>query len=490
MHFESKQPRRDFLIGGAFLLACLLPFVPAARAQENAELEGTWAGSIEPGMGAPALGRISFTFTRDASGELTGIADSDESTTSIPIDRVTLEGSALRVELSQVDAVYEGTWVKSAPAITGQLTQGGATFTVNLAPGASVKPIRPQEPQAPFPYVQEQVGYEDAATGVHFAGTLTKPRSFRRFPAVLLITGSGSQNRDEEIYAHKPFLLIADTLTRRGIAVLRVDDRGVGGTTGDALTATTQDLIGDALAGVAYLKSRRDIDASRIGLIGHSEGGIIAPAVAVRADIAFIALLAGPGVRGDDLLIRQVERLSSAENPADFTRFWVSVYRQLVDIVLAESDDTLARQQMEALIQQKKAEAAASNELSDETKALIAASEDAARQNAEQLLMPWMRYFLAYDPQPALREVQCPVLALNGDLDLQVDSKQNLPAIAAALAEAGNDEATITELPGLNHLFQTANTGAPGEYAELEETFAPSALQLLSEWVVKQALGR
>jgi pimeloyl-ACP methyl ester carboxylesterase len=497
MRFGSNPfaARRAFLASAcAAMLASAFSFVPSAQAQAaEASIEGTWAGVLDPGMGALPF-RVFFTITRGANGALAGVADSpDQTTTSIPIDSVTLEGTTLRVEIKQIDAVYEGTWSEAPASIKGHLTQTGVTFPLDLTPATLVKPVRPQEPQPPFPYVQEEVRYQDAARGVSFAGTLTKPRSSfgtRRFPAVLLISGSGQQNRDEELYSHKPFLLLADTLTRRGIAVLRVDDRGVGGTTGDVQNATTEDFIGDALAGVEYLKSRRDIRPSHIGLIGHSEGGEIAPAVATRTDIAFIALLAAPGVRGDELLARQVEHLLTVQGlPEEFTTFWLSLYRALIEIALNETDAQLAQQRMAALWEQKKTEAAASS-LSDQVKALIAASDSDARDTIQQLLVPWMRYFLAYDPQPILRQVQCPVLAMNGDLDLQVDAKQNLPAIEAALSAAGNNDVSIAELPSLNHLFQTAKTGAVSEYGQLEETFAPSALQLLSDWIVDHAHPR
>lgn len=449
------------------------------------EIEGTWGGSIDAGA---AVLRVYFTFTRDDAGNLTGVADNPaQSSESVPLSLVTFDGSALHAEIAvEPAATYDGTFNADPRSFTGTYSQNGATFPLDLVPSEIVRPVRPQEPKPPFPYNVEEVGYDNAAASVHLAGTLTTPRRRGPHPAVLLITGSGAQDRDETLVGHKPFLVIADYLTRRGIAVLRVDDRSVGGSTGDFAKSTSEDFTGDVLAGVDYLKSRRDIDPERIGLIGHSEGGIIAPAAAARSkDVAFIVLLAGPGVPGHQLLSRQIELLQGAASaPADYSTFMIELSQELLNLSVAESDDTLAQQRMAAYWNERKT-AAASSQLSAETKALIASADtDAAiASSIQELRTPWMKYFLAYDPAPALTQVTCPVLALNGTLDLQVEAEQNLPAIAAALEAGQNTDYTVTALDDLNHLFQPATTGSTEEYAQIETTIDPTALRAISSWL-------
>lgn len=346
--------------------------------------------------------------------------------------------------------------------------------------------VRPQEPKKPYPYLEEEVRFSSLKPGPSFAGTLTRPKGDGPFPAVLLITGSGQQNRDEELAGHKPFLVIADDLTRRGIAVLRVDDRGVGGTTGDMKTATSEDLVDDALAGVAFLKSRPDIDARRIGLIGHSEGGMIAPMAAVRSsDVAFIVLLAGPGVRGRDIVVEQASLIQAAGGASPTMLKGSRAFQeQMLDIAMSEPDRAAAAAKMHELWTKVLEDVERSTELSDAEKATLKLSNGQIRQQIAALTTPWMRYFLAYDPAPVLRQVRVPVLALNGSLDLQVPAEENLRAIREALTAGGNEDHTEIELPGLNHLFQTAKTGSPTEYATIEETISPNALQVMGEWIV------
>jgi len=460
-------------------------WVGPLQAQDDTQIEGTWGGSIDTGA---SVMRLYFTFNRDDAGNLTGVADSPiQSSESVPLSVVTFDGRALHVEVA-VDpaATYDGTFNADPRSFTGTFSQNGATFPLELVPSEVERPARPQGPKPPFPYDVEEVGYDNAAAGVHLAGTLTTPRGRGQHAAVLLITGSGAQDRDETIAGHKPFLVIADYLTRRGIAVLRVDDRSVGGSTGDFAKATSDDFTGDVLAGVAYLKSRRDIDPERIGLIGHSEGGIIAPAAAARSkDVAFIVLLAGPGVPGHELLARQIELLQAAATaPADYSTFMTELSQQLLNLSVAEPDDTVAQQRMAAYWNESKTEAATSQR-SAEAKALIASADtDAAiLASIAELRTPWMKYFLAYDPAPALTQVTCPVLALNGTLDLQVEAEQNLPAIAKALEAGQNPDYTITALDDLNHLFQPASTGSTEEYGQIETTFDPTALRAISRWL-------
>lgn len=362
-----------------------------------------------------------------------------------------------------------------------------AFFFANLCVAAPAK--RPQEPVKPYPYVEEEVSYESRKPSrARFAGTLTRPGGSGPFAAVLLITGSGPQNRNEELMGHKPFLVLADDLTRRGLAVLRVDDRGVGGSTGDTTLTTMRDYVQDALAGVAYLKSRPDIDRRWIGLIGHSEGGMIAPAAAAQSDdVAFIVMIAGPGVRGADILTKQNELIATVSRlPESVVEFNVGLVGQLNELILHETDNLQAADRIEELLQAKSADIEAMDVSPDE-KLLMSNTIKATRAQLKGLLSPWMRYFLGYDPLPALKRVHCPVLAVNGSLDMQVPADQNLPPIEAALEQGATSDYQVLRLAGLNHVLQTAVTGSPAEYGSIEETISPSALQVIGEWVAAKA---
>jgi pimeloyl-ACP methyl ester carboxylesterase len=348
--------------------------------------------------------------------------------------------------------------------------------------GLSITPTemsRPQNPKKPYPYDEIEVSYENKLDGIKLTGALTVPRSKGPFPAVILITGSGPQDRDETILGHKPFLVLADYLTRRGIAVLRVDDRGVGGSTGSLWGSTSADFAEDVLAGVAFLKGRKEINPAQIGLIGHSEGGMIAPMVASRSkDIAFIVSLAGPGVPCDEILYTQsAAGLKLAKTPAETLTLLRTLQDRLFATIRAEKDRAQAEKTFRAAAEE------ISSKLSKEEKK---PALDVVDEQARILLTPWGRYFLDYDPRPALRKVTCPVLALNGAKDVQVDASVNLRAIEAALKEAGNKDVTIRELPGLNHMFQTCQTGAISEYFSIEETLAPVVLETVADWIAKR----
>jgi pimeloyl-ACP methyl ester carboxylesterase len=327
-----------------------------------------------------------------------------------------------------------------------------------------------------------EVVYENKKGGVKLAGTLTLPRGPGPHPAALRISGSGAQDRDETLFSHRPFLVLADHLTRRGVAVLRVDDRGVGGSTGSAGEATSADFADDVLAGVEYLKGRKEVDPRRIGLIGHSEGGLIAPAVAGRsADVAFIVLLAGPGLPGDEILYLQgsalLRLLGAGKEQIARQR---DLQQRLFAVAKEEKDPAAAEKKMQEVLEDFLAK------LPPLERALAGGLKKQTEQQLRALRSPWFRYFLGYDPRPALRKVRCPVLALIGEKDFQVPPKENLPEIEKAVRAGGNPDVTVKELPALNHLFQTCTTGALAEYATIEETFAPSALELLGDWILKR----
>ena len=360
-------------------------------------------------------------------------------------------------------------------AIRGPFSQGGATFSFRLSRDEVVSdPKRPQEPKPPFPYNIEEVAFQNGP--VNLAGTLTLPYGDGPFPAVLLISGSGLQDRDETLVGHKPFWVLADHLSRAGIAVLRVDDPGIGQSTPHPKPPTTADFATDVEAGVAFLK--QDDRMGHIGLIGHSEGGLIAAIVASRSkDVGFIVLMAGPGVPGAELLRKQNERIFDAAGIAgERKQHLLTLLDQLFTILTAEDmAEDERRQRVEEIVRRQL-----------EINGVPPAKQDDRQVQAlaEQSLTPWMRYFLTFDPRPAFENIRVPVLALNGELDVQVDAEQNLTAIVAALEKGGNQNVTVHRLPEHNHLFQRAKTGLVNEYGAIEETLSPKVLDLIRDWVL------
>jgi len=314
------------------------------------------------------------------------------------------------------------------------------------------------------------------------AGTLTMPNKTGVFPAVILITGSGPQNRDEEILDHKPFLVIADYLTRNGIAVLRFDDRGTNESKGDFKAATSMDFSTDVEAALDFLLNRKEIDKSKIGLIGHSEGGLIAPMVAVRRkEVGFIVLLAGPGISGKRILLSQEALIGRASGESeDVIRDMSSISNAAYDLIAGSQNlDTLKKALTAYFSDRLKADSTFAKAAGSEPGQFIA-------MQVKQLATPWMKYFIQYDPAPTLEKVKCPVLALDGSKDLQVPPEIDLAAIKTALEKGGNKEVTTVELPNLNHLFQECKTGSPSEYATIEQTFSPLALNEMTKWIISQ----
>jgi uncharacterized protein len=324
---------------------------------------------------------------------------------------------------------------------------------------------RQQEPKAPFPYEQEEVSYPNPqADGVTLAGTLTKPKEGGPFAAVLLISGPGPQDRDETTAGHKPFLVLADYLTRRGVAVLRVDDRGTSKSTGNFEKSTTQDFASDVEAGVRYLMTRNEISSKHIGLIGHGEGAIVAPMVAVKMpEISFAVLLAGTAVPGDQVLIAQTERAEKAAHLPD---------EQI------KADKRIGTALYKAVREGKR-----NVDISEDDRPFAAPWQ----RQLPRLKSPWSRFFLSYDPGPTLEKLKCPVLALYGDKDMQLDPEQNMDAMKTAFARGGNPDVTIQLLPGLNYMFQKAVTGLGWEYATIPETISPNVLQIIGDWIAKHS---
>jgi len=465
--YQGKLNADVSLIEGTWTQGASFP-LKLTRAVKPSEVDGAWEGTLDVGQKL----RLILHLTTTKEGLAATLDSPDQGAAGIAGTGVKRDGVLLTVEIANIGAKYEGTIAKDYSAIDGTFSQGGGTFPLVLkrtgagAPAAKPpEPRRPQNPAKPYPYRAEDLKYANAGAGIQLAATLTVPTGAGPFPAVVLITGSGQQDRDESLMGHKPFLVLADYLTRKGIAVLRSDDRGAGGSGGDFAAATTADFATDVESAVAYLKTRPEVDPHRIGLAGHSEGGTIAPMVAARnRDIAFIVMLAGTGVPGDRIIVAQVVAGNEAAGMSHEAAVAAGVrQKRILDLVENEKD--------EAVLKQK---------LSAELKDVPAAQFDTVFR---QLTSPWYRYFLTYDPAAALRKVACPVLALNGGRDTQVPPQLNLPAIRKALQEGGNQHFEVEELPGLNHLFQHAKTGAVSEYAQIEETFAPEALEKIAAWI-------
>lgn len=453
---------------------------PAVAAKAPAAGVGIWEGTLDVGV---AKLRLVFHFDQDAAGAWTGTMDSvDQGANGIPIDTITWDGDSVKCTIKLVKGTFTANLTEDKTQLDGKWTQGQSWPLVLKKVEQPTKVERPQDPKPPFPYREEEVQFEGANNEVHLAGTLTLPEGEGPFPAVIMISGSGQQDRNENLFDHKPFWVIADALTRRGIAVLRVDDRGVGGSTGEVAKATTRDFADDVRAEIRYLHTREEIDAKRIGLIGHSEGGLIAPMVAAdNSDVAFLVLLAGPGVTGEEILYRQGDLIARAVGADDAT---VAKQRAMQEKFFAVVREGLGGKETDAKLREVVEKSYA--ELSKEELEQVEGQKAAVDQQLKMVQSPWFRFFLTYDPRPALGKLQCPVLVLNGEKDLQVDPKQNLPELRKAFEASGNKQVRIEELKGLNHLFQTCQTGSIAEYAQIKETMAPEVLKLVGDWVVER----
>lgn len=456
--------------------------IPDGNIEDIRDIEGIWTGDLEV-PGGTQLG-VLFNFSLKPDDSVSATMDSlDQGVTGIPVETVDYSDGNLRMEVKSIGGVFEGTFQEDGNTIEGEWKQSSLSLTLVLSRIDEMPDMsREQDPVRPYPYDEEEVVYENKEAGIKLAGTLTLPESEIPAPAVILISGSGAQNRDEEIFNHRPFLVLSDYLTLQGIAVLRVDDRGVGGSTGSISQSTSEDFAGDVLAGIEYLKSRDEIDPTRVGLIGHSEGGIIAPMVAVQSDdVAFIVLMAGTGLKGEEIILLQTELIARSEGASDDDIEQNKAFQKsLFSVVKEEEDNTIASEKLRKLMIDEM------ENMSEEEIQNSGYSETYIETQIISLTSPWVRFFLTYEPKPALMEVKCPVLAINGEKDFQVPSEENLRAIEEALEAGVNTDYTVKELPELNHLFQTAETGSPSEYASIEETISPDALELIGDWIVDQ----
>jgi pimeloyl-ACP methyl ester carboxylesterase len=448
---------RIFLLVAASICIAQTP-TPAS------EIDGSWFGTLD--VGAAKL-RLELKLTTSAAGLKASMISLDQGNAAIPTT-ATRDGLTIKLEMKSIGGALEGKFDKDFTRLDSTFSQNGASFPLVLtrtksAAAAPPPPRRPQYPVKPYPYKEEEVSYPNpAAGGIKFAATLTIPPGKGPFPAVFLITGSGPQDRDETVMNQKPFLVLSDYLTRHGIVVLRADDRGTGKSEGTFAAATTADFATDAEAGLAYLKTRPEVDRHKMGLIGHSEGGTIAPMVAARnKDVAFIVMLAGTTVPGLELIVAQTAALVKASRaPPEKVEAAAKEERTVLELVMQEKDSAVLRAKLKEF--------------------------HVPESQLAGLSSPWYRYFLEYDPGPALRKVQCPVLALNGEKDVQVPPELNLPALRKALTEGGNKHFEAVEMPGMNHLFQVAKTGLPSEYETIEETMSPLVLEKVATWIGRQ----
>jgi uncharacterized protein len=436
-----------------------------------AGLDGIWEARIQRN-GAEL--RLIVRVATSAVGTVALFDSPDMMTAGLPVAGLAREGQEVRFSVPAGESSFRGTLNADGTELSGRWSRSGYPDTDSVfrrRDAAAVARRRPQEPHPPFPYRSEEVRIPNPrAPGVTLAGTLTLPPGDGPFAAAILISGSGPQDRDESLMGHRPFAVLADHLTRAGIAVLRYDDRGAGRSTGSFQGATSADFATDAAAAFAFLRGRREIDRNAIGYVGHSEGGMVGPLAAPDSPgLAFMVLLAGPGEQTRALMEAQRRAIgqSMGMSAAELDQAG-ALNGRMIEIAAAD-------------LPRAEAEAAMRAAMSDE--ALAGSGITPAQRDlmTARVLDPWFRWFLRYDPAPALRALRMPVLALNGALDRQVLPAANLAGIRAATA--GNRDVTIRELPGLNHLFQTARTGGLGEYAEIEETMAPVVLETVAAWI-------
>lgn len=428
-----------------------------------AQIEGYWKGQLD--LGVQQL-ETAFNIKATENGYSATFDVPAQGASDIPVDETVFHDNQLQLTMSALGASYSGTLKNDS--LIGVFTQRGMSFPLNLARGEKeCQKARPQDPQPPFNYHIEEVTFVNEKEGNTLVGTLTIPKGEGPFPAMVLVSGSGQQDRDEELMNHRPFWVIADYCALHGIAVLRYDDRGVGGSAGEVENATSMDFSYDAEAAFDYLRNRKEIDASKVGILGHSEGGVINFMVAARRpEVAFLVSLAGPSVNGIEVLKEQQAAILRASGMSEEAiQFSSNTNAQLFDIIEASNDrveaDTLMRQLLKGW----------------------GYNEELIEQTVGQMASPWMYYFLKYDPTETIVKTNCPALLLNGSKDLQVIASQNLPGYEKIIAEHGKTNLTLRELPDLNHLFQHCETGSPNEYYEIEETISPEVLEMIVEFV-------
>jgi pimeloyl-ACP methyl ester carboxylesterase len=450
----------------AAIVACIASGAHAQTAQPS--LTGDWNGAVGP---------IDFTMhlTDPATGPRTATLDIPAQHAKGLVLQFTAPADSVYLRLNQPAAKFAGRRSADGHQLVGEWQQGLRAFPLTLSRAdGTAKPAakpRPQTPQPPFPYQSADITFRNEKAGVTLAGTYTVPADMGPFPAVVLLTGSGPEDRNETVFKHQPFAVLADYLTRHGVAVLRFDDRGVGQSGGTQEGMTSADYTTDAQAALAWLRAQPGIQKNHVGLLGHSEGGTAAIGAATQAaGPNFLVLLAAPGIAGDEMIVLQSLALTRLQTTDASQLAAVEKQQRLMtQIVQRTPDNAQARAQLAALY----------NPTNDPRKAIAMEPQYAV------MTSPFYRHLLADRPAQTLVKVHCPVLALGGSKDVQVLATPNLAATAVALQKGGNRDVTVKELPGLNRLFQTAATGGPDEYGTIEETFAPAALQLVGDWIAK-----
>ncbi len=441
-------------------------------------LAGDWNGAIDI-MGMKL--RLIFHVTED-KGSFTSLMDSpDQSAYGLQIDETTVEENNIKFYSKAMKMTVEGEYLPDSNIILAKFSQAGQNADLRLTREEVEKEEvrRPQEPKD-MDYKQEEVKFINEDGGHKLAGTLTIPKSGQFDKVAILVSGSGPQDRNEELIGHKPFLVLSDYLTRNGVAVLRYDDRGVAESEGEFKTATSDDFAKDAEAAIAFLKARKDMNGKKIGIIGHSEGGMIAPIVASRTPIDYIVLLAGPGIAIDVLLDEQSRAISKvSEVSAEAIEFNSRVSKLLFDYMKKnkEQGSDEMKLELEKIFRSEIAK------VPEDRLEEFGNPETMIETQVETLTLPWFRYFIDFHPKDYLEKVTCPVLAINGELDLQVLPDSNLDGIDKALKAGGNENYMTKELPKLNHLFQTSETGSPSNYGKIEETFNEDAMKLVLNWL-------
>lgn len=439
---------------------------------QSQHITGKWNGLINvQGMEL----RLIFHITEKDAVYSTSLDSPDQKAYGFKASSTHFEDAILSIEIPKLNAKFKGKY--SENSIKGTFYQASLAFPLTLSKKLIEKKtvFRPQEPKKPYHYYAEDVRFKGGDKNVQLAGTLTLPQKTGKFPVVVLISGSGPQNRDEAFMTHKPFLVLSDYLTKQGIAVLRYDDRGFAKSTGNHGKATTVDFSNDVRAAISYLKTRTEIDQKQIGLIGHSEGGLIAPMVASDTNVAFIVLLGAPGVPGDQIINKQVELISRSRGVDE-----KSIQRE---VAISIGLHKIFKQYANDKSFEIKLKDYLNNEISKINFVPKGMSqEDYVKMRITQFKKPWVKYFLTYDPSNALKKIKCPVLALNGEKDIQV-TPENLLIIEKKIKQGGNNDVTIKEFPNMNHLFQTCKTGAMEEYTIIEETMSPLVLNEISNWI-------
>ncbi|MDR0231167.1 MAG: alpha/beta hydrolase [Dysgonamonadaceae bacterium] len=451
-----------------FLLTVSLLLAVSSFSQD---IEGSWNGVLNVGAKLPLVINIS-----ENEGIFSATMDSPaQGAKGIPVTTVSFENAKLTFSITNIGVQYEGIWRNDS--IIGTFKQNGMTFPLNLsrtqATEESLTPtVRPQDPKPPYLYNSENIRFENKEAGITLAGTFTFPKEGKNFPVAVLVTGSGPQNRDEELFGHRPFLVLSDYLTRNGIAVLRYDDRGVAESGGNYQTATLEDFATDAAAAVNFLKTRKEINPKKIGIIGHSMGGTIAFMLAgeKNSDLAYIVSLAGMAISGDSLLRMQRYLLANAMGIPDEDIEKSQAFMDVVQNVVNKYPEDFILQNMDSIIAEITPDSLKGNET----------AKTSFQQVLKQMMAPEIKSIMNYDPSEVLQKIKCPVLALNGEKDLQVPADANLNRVKALV----KSQVTIKKYPGLNHLFQHCTTGLPNEYGSIEETISPEVLSDIVTWIV------